>query len=83
MYDTIPPETIPNKITSHTNVLVNALSKKVFTYNVVSSGYIFQFTSSDFHQRYNFVSNKIFVNSKRLIQPHSQTPSQKRNLINE
>lgn len=80
MYDTIAPETIPNKITSHTNVLVNALIKKVFTYNVASSGYIFRFASSDFHQRYNFVSNEIFVNSKRLIQPHSPTLSPKKEL---
>ncbi len=41
MYNKIVVQIIPNKITSHTNVLVNALIKKVFTYNVASSGYIF------------------------------------------
>jgi len=43
MYDKMFFQIIPNKLTSHTNVLVNALIKKVFTYNVASSGYIFKF----------------------------------------
>ncbi len=41
MYYTITTETIPNKITLHTNVLVNILIKRVFTSNTASSGCIF------------------------------------------
>jgi len=41
MYYTIVFQTIPNKINSHTNVLVNILSKELFTFNTASSGCIF------------------------------------------
>ena len=41
MYYIILTQTIPNKITSHTNVLVNILIKRVFTSNTASSGCIF------------------------------------------
>ena len=41
MYYIILTQTIPNKITSHTNVLVNILIKRIFTSNTASSGCIF------------------------------------------
>lgn len=44
MYYIILTQTIPNKITSHTNVLVNILIKRIFTSNTASSGCIFMNT---------------------------------------
>lgn len=41
MYYIITTQIIPNKITSHTNVLINASSKEVFSFNTMSSGCIF------------------------------------------
>jgi hypothetical protein len=52
MYDKMLLQIIPNKTTSHTNVLVNTLIKEVFTFNVASSGYILQyFKSLNFNQK--------------------------------